>query len=263
MILCEKDIFKRAAFNYGHDITISNRFLNFFDGSSEKTATLPTRSFTLGQMADIIAAAMNDVGEQEYTVTLDRNGRYFTISADSNFSLLIDSGTNKGQSAFALLGFTGIADLTGTNSYISNESSGSQYITQTPIANFLSFERTKKKLESVVRKTPTNIREAISYGTEKLMRLDMPLITDIESGGNYLRQTSNGVGEADDLMTYLIDQKAVEFLEDVNLVNEFTPCVLNKTSTSPNGTGFQMKKVRNLGEGYFQITGLEFSEIEV
>lgn len=261
MGLCDKRLLKYSAFNYGHTFTNSNRYINFVDGVTEKVALIPTKSYTLGQMANVIASAMNAVGEQEYIVTLDRATRSFTISAPANFQLLVDSGTNAGQSAYPLLGFTG-ADLTGTNSYTGG-ASGDQYITQTPLRNFSDFEKNKAKLDAVVRKTPTNVREAISYGTEKKMKCEFPLITNI-TGQGFMRDTATGVEEADDLMVYLIDQKPVEFLESVENPLAFTSCVLDKTSSSQNGTGFEMKPLtRRKLPGYFEIKGLVFSEIEV
>lgn len=261
MGLCDKRLLKYSAFNYGHSFNNTNRYINFLDGVTEKVALIPVKSYTLGQMANVIASAMNAVGEQIYTVTLNRADRSFTISAPSNFQLLISTGVNAGQSAYSLLGFTG-SDLTGTNSYTGG-ASGKQYITQTPLTEFSDFEKNKEKLDAVVRKTPTNVREAISYGLEKKMKCDFPLITNI-TGQGFMRNTPTGVEEADDLMVYLIDQKPVEFLESVESPLTFTPCVLDATGSNSKGVGFEMVPLtRRKLPGYYEIKGLVFSQIEV
>ena len=48
---------------------------------------------------------MNKAGNQEYTITLDRDTRKFSISALNNFELLINTGSQKAVSVFTLLGF--------------------------------------------------------------------------------------------------------------------------------------------------------------
>ena len=60
-----------------------------------------------------VQRSLNGIGANNYLVTLDRDTRLVTISADANFDLLFNSGPNNGSSTFALLGFSG--DQTGSN----------------------------------------------------------------------------------------------------------------------------------------------------
>lgn len=252
--------YKYSAFNYGHDVTLNNRFLNFSEGGSQITAEIPVGSYTLGEMPALVASSMNLVGGQEYSVVLNRADRTLEISASGNFELLIATGSNAPQSIFPLLGFTG-SDLVGANSYLGS-ASGSQYITQTPLKNFSNFDKNKQKIDSVVRQTPDNVIEAISYGTAERMKCEFPLITNVTPQG-FIRESATGIEEAQAFLDYAIEKKPLEFLEDYREI-DFTPCILDKTSTDSKGTGYEMRELiaRRL-PFYFEVKRLTFLKIEV
>jgi hypothetical protein len=92
----------RSKFYYGHTVNEANLYINFDDGSGEVTAQLRAGSYSLTDYVTEVARAMNEVGGQEYTVTVDRSTRLITISASANFSILFLSGTNSSQSAIDL-----------------------------------------------------------------------------------------------------------------------------------------------------------------
>ena len=159
---------------------------------------------------------MNTAGGQEYTVTLDRATRKFTISAANNFELLLDTGSNKTTSVFSLLGFTGNVDLTGSNSYEADSPSGEAYITQTPLANFSDFKFNKEKSEAVVKTTPAGITEVISYSTLERMKCDLPAVTNY-TPQRFIRESATGIEEAEAFMDYCITKAPLEFVEDYEL----------------------------------------------
>lgn len=261
MGLCDKNTFKYSAFNYGHTITNTNRYMNFSEGGPSLLATLPIGSYTLGEIPDLIASALNAVGGQEYTVSLTRSDRTITISAPGNFELLVSSGANAPQSFWSLLGFTN-GDLSGSNSYQGNEASGYQYITQTELKSFINFNENKEKIDSVIRTTPSGIVETISYGTLEKCSFDLPFITN-EVPQRFIRETTTGKQEIEAFMDYCIEKRPVEFMEDY-LSIEFTPCILDKVQGYSKGEGYKLRHLvsRRL-KGYYELRGLVFRKIEV
>lgn len=252
-----------AAFNYGHTINQANRYLNFKEGAGpELRADLAIGSFTLGQMAGVIATALNKAGNQEYTVTLDRDNRYFTIAAASAFDLLVDSGANTPSSAWYLLGFTN-GDILGVTSASSNEGSGSQYITQMPLTGIPNFTKIKEKLDAVVRQTSSNKVESISYGTAQKMKVNFPMITNVVPQ-KFIRETATGEEELEAFMDYAIEKRPLEYLEDYRIGGEFVPCLLERTGSSGNGTGYEVKHLKTQGYPFhYKLDGLTFLKIEV
>lgn len=256
---------KYSAFIYGHTINSNNRFLNFGESyldPDQRTAILDIGSYTISQMAGKIAEALNAAGNQEYTVTLDRNTRRFTISAPNPFELLVSSGNQAGVSVFSLIGFTGNVDLITQTAYSSDDPSGSMYITQTPLANFSDFDKNREKAEASVKTTPSGITEVVAYSTLERAKMDFPLITNY-TPQRYIRETNTGVEEALDFLNYAINKAPMEFLYEFDQPNNYIPVILDKTARSRSGTGFELReRVRDSLPGYFDIKGLVFLKIE-
>lgn len=258
-----------SAFIYGHSINKNNRALNFRDSGIvsplQYTVGVSIGSFTITEFASRISEAMNTVGSQEYTVTLDRDTRKFTISADNNFEILIDSGVNKAISVYTLLGFTGNTDLVGSNSYEADSASGEMYITQTPLFGVSDFQDNKEKAEAQVKTTPSGITEVISYSTLERLKCEMPLITNFIPQ-RFIRETVTGVEEARAFMDYAIDKKPMEFIYKYNEPNNFVSVILDKTGSNSKGVGFELKSraTRNPPlPGYYELKGLVFLKVEV
>lgn len=262
MSLCNKKNFNYSAFNYGHNISNSNRYLNFSEGGPQLLASLPIGSFTLGEVPGLIASALNEVGGQEYSCSLDRTTRKLTISAPSNFELLIDSGYNSVISFFELAGFTGL-DLVGSNSYEGNIETGKQYITQTEVKGYIDFRENKEKIDSVIRTTPNGLVETISYGTLEKASFDLPFITN-KIPQNFIRETATGKEELEEFMDYAIEKRPLEFIKDINDPLTYTPCILDKTQGYGKGDGYKLNHLvtRKLKD-YYELRGLVFRKIEV
>ncbi len=86
------------------DIDSTNNKIDFKDGSgSEVTATLASGNYTLSALAAEIKTKMDTVGTLIHTVNVSNDT--FSISAPSDFSLLVASGTNLATSIFSHIGF--------------------------------------------------------------------------------------------------------------------------------------------------------------
>lgn len=256
---------KYSAFYYGHTISRNNRYLNFGEAyldPEQRSGLLDIGSYTLTEFGNRVAKALNTFGNQEYTVTLDRSTRKFTISAPNNFELLIDTGSQKTLSVFTLLGFTGL-DRVGSNTYEANLESGSAYITQTPLKDFSDFDKNREKAEAQVKTTPAGITEVISYSTLERMNCSFPLITNY-TPQRYIRESITGVEEALDFLNYAIGKAPMEFIYSFDDPSNFKPVILDRTKKSSKGVGFELKeRVKDSLPGYYEISGLVFLKIEV
>jgi hypothetical protein len=255
---------KYSKFYYGQTITKSNFYLNFQEAGSPLTATVEIGAFTLTSLANKIASALNAIGDYEYQVDIDRASRKYTISTVGGepFSLLIFTGVNKTLSSYGIIGFTGVSDLTGSNSYTGAEGCGREYITQTPLANFVDFKYNKEKQDASVNETVEGLAEVISYATIERMKCDFPLITNV-TPQQYIRETSSGVEELEDFLDYCITKAPLEFMEDYLDSEVYTTAILDKTSRNSKGVGYELKeKVRQSLPFYYEIKGLVFKKIE-
>lgn len=253
-------IYTFSAFNYGHKVTEDNQNIDFTEnGIDVLTAIIPVNSYTLGDFVNAVSIAMNQVGGQDYTISLDRSTRKISISAPSNFDLLVSSGPTVNISAYNLLGFT-LGDQAGSNSYEGDSASGSQYSVQFLLQDFVDFQDEQRKAESSVTETASGQVQVTSYGQIKLMSCNITLATDIPDQVA-IRENPTGVADLRALMEYLTDKNPIEFLPDENNIT-FVKCLLEKTPESSDGTGFKLKELygRNL-TGYFETGNLQFREI--
>lgn len=249
-----------SSFIYGHTVDETNFYLNFNEGGGELRAEIAIGSYTLTRFVNEVALALNEVGTQEYTVSVDRNTLLITISAVDPFDLLITSGSNSAQSAFALMGFTG-ADLTGLNSYTGNLPSGSEYIVQFPLQRFIDFPHKKRTINTSINKSGTGVIEVVSYGRVRYMECNIKYITNIINQG-LIRNNPTGVNDYLLFIDYITQKKPLEFNYDFEDKSIYIECLLESTSDSQNGTDYTIKELYSEGLAYYFESGkLEFSEL--
>lgn len=250
-----------SSFIYGHNITESNYFIDFSeDGINEKVAEIQIGSYTLTGFVDAMLTAMNKVGDQEYTASLDRFTRKITIEASSNFDLYITTGTHSEISAFQLMGFT--SDKSGSNSYTSDIASGFEYKPQFILQQYIDFEDNVKTSNSSVNESASGIVEVVSFGKVKFMECNITLATDIVPQTAII-ENPNGVSDLRSFMNYLINKYKVEFIKDISDYNSYTSCILESTTDDSKGTAFKLYELysRKLF-GYYETRNLKFRSLE-
>lgn len=251
----------RSAFTYGHKIDTSNENINFVeDGINELTATIETGSYYLNQFIDKIAQALNEIGDNAYTVTLDRNTRLITISADANFDLLVTTGTQLETSAFSLMGFT--TDRSGSNSYTADTASGLIYYPQAPLYDYVPFENIREAVQSKRNESSSGENvEVISYGLVNYMECNIKYATDI-TGQGYIENNANGVSDLRTFMEYITRINPIEFIPDKSDLDTFTPCILESTRQSRDGTAFELRELYSEKlANYYESSTLRFRRI--
>ena len=244
-----------SAFTYGHTITELNRLFDFDEGAGQLTASIQVGSYTLQEFTSAISNAINAAGTQEYTVSLDRSTRRFTISASSSFDLLVTTGTNAGLSAYSLMGYT--LDASGT-SLEGDSESGSLFEPQNILQKFVDFQDNKRTTNSSIRQTATGLVEVVSYDVVEFMECNMIPITDIAPQIS-IKDNVNAVSDFRDFMDYCITKSPIEFIPDLDAPSEFRKCLLESTRESSQGVNYKIKELfaRKLF-GYFESGTLTF-----
>jgi len=250
---------------YIDPITAENNLLNFREPNAvvttEKTATLNVGSRTHTDLAVEIQRALNDAGEETYSVVFNRSSRTFTISAGDTFELLAATGSNSGQSAYSLIGFT--TDQTGASTY-EGSAAGNDFQSQFFPQNYLSFDDNLEGTEASVNQAPSGITETVTFGDIRLMEFNMSFVTSqFKSKGNPIRYNATGLEDARSLMEFLIKKRFAEFMLDESDVNTFDKVLLERTPESRQGIAYRLKE--QIGRGFsehYETGRLVFRKIE-
>lgn len=242
-----------SKFNYGIQITVNNRFLNFSEGGPELTATLETGDYTLGQFPSIVEAALNQAGALTYEVVVDRlDNNRMTILADGTFSLLINTGSQSGTAPFLLMGFNYPGDLTGSATYSGNEDTGSQYFPQFLLQSYVDRLNFRQSNEATVNKTATGRVEVVNFGILQFFEMDVKFITDLPMDNVVIKNNPNGYMDAINLFADISQKYKFEFVPDVDDPETIYKVVLESFPGFNDGTGFKLKELfaQNLPDIY-------------
>ena len=250
---------KYSVFYYGHTITSENFSLDFDEGSGEIQASLSIGDYGLTELLVEVKTQMDAVGGQPYTVAVDRDTRIVTISASSNFDLLVDSGSRVGTSVFGLLGFT--TDQTGANTYKAALPSGSAYFLQYPLQNYVSFDDWKESIDPSVSKSSAGNVQTVSFGVSQFMEGDFKFINDYNQPKvSPLESNPTGVQDVRTFLDFAIQKRKLEFLYDRSQVGVFTTCILESSPESSSGTAYKLKENRKAA-GFFDTGALTFRKV--
>jgi len=236
------------------DIDTTNQYINFDEGGGELSATLTGGSYTHTTLATVVKTALDAAGGQVYTVAFDRDTRKYTISATSNFSLLINTGSQIGSSPFTLLGFTG-ADLSGTNTYTSNTEAGSAYEPQFILQSFVDDDDNQDKIDATVNEASDGSVEVIAFGTRYIYQMNIKYATDRDvTASGWIKNNSSGVSDLRSFMQRIINKVPFEFIPDIATRATFDKVILESTPESRQGTGFRLKELSLNGgpTGFFE-----------
>jgi hypothetical protein len=246
---------------YGHLITRDNNQIDFDEGGSELTAELRPGSYTLEEFADEIAAQMTTEGGQVYTATVSRETRKITISATSNFTLRVATGTHLGTTAYLLAGFTG-ANRTGDNEYVSNNSSGSEFIPQFPLQSLSDFSESREYIDSSVNIAASGYVEVVSFGSIRKMECEIKFQNILNQKVGPIRNDPSGFQNLKDFLEYAVRKGRMEFMVNEGDPSSYVDCILDTTEAAQDGTGYKIKRMigQNLWE-YFETGPMRFREV--
>lgn len=246
-----------SIFYFDFEITNDNKFFNFSEGGPELTAEIEIGSYTATEFGPTIATALNAVGANTYSVSFDRDTRFFTISADANFELLVFSGTVT-PNAYEVIGFTG-ADRTGDDTYTGDQQSGDFYEPQFIIQDHIDRGNFQKLIDPSVNQTAAGLVEVIRFGVSEFIQMNFKWNTNKASDGHIIKNNPTGVEDLQRFMQYITTKKPVEFMADISDRDEFVKLILESTEEESKGTSYKLREMydRNL-PFYFETGKLVF-----
>ena len=248
-----------SKFYFNYEVDTTSNAIDFDEGGAEIQATVTTGSYTFTEYALQIQSALNQVGGQTYTVTIDRDTRLITITAPGTFALLITSGTRIGNGAFANMGYTG-ADLTGAATYQGNNASGSEYRTQFKLQSYIPSENFQRAAAAVLNTSISGKVEVIRFGTESFIEANFKYITDVSMPiGASIRNRATGVADFRTFWQFMITKAPFEFMKNEKDSATFEKIILESTPSERQGIGYKMNELTNTGlVGFFESRTLKF-----
>jgi len=247
-----------SKFYYGYTITSSNSILNFNEGAGELSATITIGSYTPTDFATAIQTALNAAGGLTYTATFNRSTRVITIAAGSSFSLLVTTGSQVALSPWAIMGFT--ADKTSASSHAGDAASGSEYVVQYEMQDYVPSARWTQSANATINKTASGRVEVVRFGSESFMQGNMKYITNIaQPSVGPITNNASGVANFIEFMDYAITKGPLEFIADKDAPNTFEKMILESTPENRDGVGYKIKELYDLNlPQYFESGTLTF-----
>lgn len=254
-----------SVFYYGHTVTASNQNIDFKDGGSgtEKTAAISIGTYSLSDYVVAIKTALDAAGTQAYTVSVSRTTRKITISASGAFSLLITSGSHVSSSAWSMMGFSG-ADQTGITTSTGGTGSGSEYLPQFILQDFIDKEDSYGLVDASVNQSASGAVEVVRFGTEQFYEMNIKYITSIaQPGMGPIKNNASGLTNARTFMQYIVTKAPIEFMKSVEARSTYDTVLLEKTSDDSKGVMYKLKEQtsKNL-PGYYDTGILTFRVID-
>lgn len=256
----------KSMFYYLTDnVTRSNYKIDFSDGTGPtiREGTLLLGSYSPKELADEVQRAMNEVSTIDYTVTFNRTNKTFTISADSNFTLLADTGTNRSNDIYQVLGFNS-SDKTGSNTYTSDSVAVTEYRPQFWVQSYISTEDYQEKIQPSINESASGVIEVLSFGTKKLSEMSLKFITNYPQGvGNDIENDSSAVEKARAFLQVLTQKRNVEFMPNRDDASVYEIFLCEKLSDNSTGTGYKLKEMisRKLGN-YYESGKITFRKMD-
>lgn len=231
-----------STFYYGHEITSDNNKIDFDEGFGERVAEIGVKTYSLSQFIVAVQDALNSAGSNVYVVTMNRNTRRITITADNPFDLLTTTGDHLGTSAFSLMGFSG-ADHTGGTTYTGSGPSGSEYRPQFILQDHIPPENFKKSVQATVNESASGVVEIVRFGSVRFLQLNIMYITNIPMDGKIIRSNPSGVDDANSFMDYITKIAPIEFMPDVSDKSFFNTIQLESTPQNKDGIDYTLKEL--------------------
>jgi hypothetical protein len=241
-----------SSFTYGHTVTSQNNSIDFDEGAGELQASLNPGDYSLEEYAVEIKRAMDAVGGQAYTVTVARATGFITIAATANFTLRTLTGTRFGSTAYTMMGFSILANYTGSNTYTGPNRSGSIYYPQSLLINHIASENFVEKTEAVVNESASGRVQVFTFGTTNFIEFTIRLANDYTQPNcqTQVETQVNGVANLRAFMNYIVTKAKFEYMPSRSNANTFEKVILESTPASRNGTSYRLEELEN-APGYF------------
>lgn len=242
-----------SSFYYGYNIDDTNNIIPFNEGGSELSATIEIGAYTLTEFLVAVKTAFDSAGEETYTVSVNRSTRIITISSTGTFSLLVATGSTIGTSPLSLMGFTGGADLTGATTYTAPSASGSAYLPQFKLQDYVGPDDFQEYADAKVNESSSGLVEVLSFGLRQFIELNIKNINNYPHDGSIIKTNLTGIEDARSFMQYITQKFTFEFIPDLAVPNTFYKVILESTPQSKEGIGYKLRELAGRGlPGYYE-----------
>lgn len=249
----------KSTFFYGYTVEATSNTIRIDEGSGDVDIEIPTGKYALSDYVNIVSIAINNALDQDYAVTVDRATRLITISAPLNFEMKVDDIFPL-NSGYPVMGFKNLVNLTGSNSYTSDSSSGQEYTPQFKLQMYVAFEDWNEYLDGVSKLSASGLEEVVSFGLQQFMECNIMYITDYPMKKDApIEENLTGVADARAFLDYLITKGDIEFIPDRDDKNTFEKCRLESTKSSRKGLGYKLKEKRF--NGIYETQTLKFRKV--
>lgn len=250
---------KHSKFYYGYKISAEpyNGYIDIDEGSGEITVEIPVGSYTLNEFVVAIQQALATQATLTYTVTVNRDSRRITISADANFDILSNTGSHSGSGAYSIMGLKTTSDYSGDDTYTGENQSGKVYYPQYLLQSYVGPDDWQEKSNAKVNisASATSV-EVVNFGLAKFAQFEFDYITNIPMDGIVFKNRSNAVNEIREFLQYITAKNYFEFMPDESDSNTFYKVLCESTAEYDDGTGYKLQeKYTEQLPGYFK-TGI-------
>lgn len=254
---------KRSQFYYGIVVDSSNFNLDIKIGLINYQVPLSFGRYSLTDFKNSVQIALRQYTPLQFTVTVNRDDRVFTISAPSAFSILFSSGVNTLTNASELLGFEEL-DYTGNVSYSGLFGVGKVYRPQFILQDYVPTYFNVEANASRVNESASGIIESVTFGRRETMSCNITYVTNdyYSCAPNSIEKDDNAIENLLDFLDYCILKGDIEFMEDRDDAVSYEKLNLEQTSSSQNGTGYRIREL--IGQrlpGFYETGVLNFRKI--
>lgn len=241
-----------SKFHFGHTVTSLNNSIDFDEGAGELQATLNPGDYSLEEYAVEIKRVMDSAGALTYTVGIARSTGILTISSTSNFTLRSLTGTRSGTGAWAMMGFSILANKTGASTYNGDSRSGSVYLPQALLEDHIASENYVEKTDAVVNESASGRVQVVTFGTTNFTEFNIKYANDYTQPNcvQNIESQVSGVANLRAFMDYIVTKAKFEFMPNRADANTFYKVILESNEKSRNGTAYQLNELKN-APGYF------------
>lgn len=252
----------RSKFYYGFKIKVGTNFIAFQEATGPvKTATLKINTYSSGGFTNEISRALNDAGNQNYTVSFNRSTRKITIASDNTFSLLIATGPFAGSQIYIDLGFD-LVDLTGASSYTAQNTCGSVYQPQFYLLDYVSTDDSQEAVDASINETASGNLEVIRYGVKKFMKCTIDFITnDKMTDESWIENSPTAIEDVRAFLQDITQKNKLEFMPDRDDNSTFQVLVLESTASNRNGLGYELQEKSGF-DSYFTTGRMTFRLVD-
>lgn len=253
-----------SSFLYGFDVNDDNRYLDVVVSSVAYQVVLDIGSYTADEFISEVQNKLNELQTSViFTVSLNRSTRIVTISGDGVFDLLVDSGVNAANGAYALLGVPTGSDFLAQTNIVGTSAVGTLYKTQFKLQDFVDKEDNRMARFQTVSKSASGNTTLVKFGNDEMFEFSFKYLTDKLFASGPIRSQINALSNVRSLMRHMVEKKPVEFMPDENSPNTFYKCILDATSASSDGTGYKIEEQYGRGMvGYYEINGVKLRVLE-